>query len=47
MSPLTTIAVEDPELVEKKTIDPEGRVTIGKNLAGLEARIVVELLEEP
>lgn len=38
--------VENPDLVEKKSVDGSGRLYLGKEYAGSAVRIVVEVLEE-
>lgn len=43
---MTTITIDDPELVETVTVGTGGRVTIGRDLEGRRVRIAVELVEE-
>ena len=38
----TTVTVEDPDLVETKTVDGEGRLYLGRDYGGEDVRIVVE-----
>lgn len=37
--------IEDPELVEKMTVDKAGRLYLGKDYAGEHVRVCVELLD--
>lgn len=38
--------IEDPELVEKMTVDKEGRLYLGKDYAGEHVRVCVEMIDD-
>jgi hypothetical protein len=40
------IIVEDPEYVQKKTVDGNGRLYLGQEFAGMDVRVILEVLEE-
>lgn len=43
---MSEIIVQDPELVENKTVDSQGRVYLKSDLADKRIRVVVEVLED-
>lgn len=43
---MSEIRVEDPDLYTKKDVDNSGRVYLGKEWAGREVKIVVELVDD-
>lgn len=38
--------VEEPDLVEAKSVDGSGRIYLGQDYAGSDVRIVVEIIDE-
>lgn len=43
---MATATIDDPELVEKKNVDKQGRVYLTSSLAGKRVRVAVEVLDE-
>jgi hypothetical protein len=40
------IIVEDPEYVQKKTVDGNGRLYLGKEFAEMDVRVILEVLDD-
>jgi hypothetical protein len=43
---MAKIVIEKPELHETKTVDQQGRVYLGRDLAGRDVEIVVEVVDD-
>lgn len=43
---MTTLTIDDPDVVAKKKVDSQGRVYLGQDWAGKPVRIIVEELDE-
>lgn len=43
---MSEYTITDPESVEKKTVDNQGRVYLGKEFKNKHVRIAVEILDE-
>lgn len=43
---MSEYTISDPELVEKKGVDSDGRVYLGKDFKNKRVRIAVEILDE-
>ena len=42
----TTVTVEEPDLVETKSVDASGRLYLGKGYEGANVRVIVERVEK-
>ena len=43
---MAEVKVENPELHDEKTVDNRGRVYVGKEFAGKDVRIIVEVVDD-
>lgn len=43
---MAEIRIDDPDLYERKTVDGEGRIYVGREFANKDVKIVIEAIEE-